>query len=199
MAKGCADGFGALERHPVACGQVSVWGGVVVRKESGGARGRHAPWALIEPPVMLYVMSLRPGLRLSILAGVVCPSQRGWKRGSKKDCTDLAVAATFEERSHPNKPNIVIPHDSVDGIVTRNLELVVKSCLHVSKGLPITLTKQNTTHLQTPPDPSWKKSLSFRYYTVSAHRSAGWTQTAGPGTGAPRAAPARPGPRTAGS
>ena len=32
----------------------------------------NVPWAWIEPPVILCVMSLKPGFWLSILAGIVC-------------------------------------------------------------------------------------------------------------------------------
>jgi hypothetical protein len=82
---------------------------------------------MIEPPVMLWVISLRPGFRLSILAGVV------WNMSvlleqtfSIVDSTCLGVFATLEERSHADEADVVIPHDCVLGVITGKLEDVLK-------------------------------------------------------------------------
>jgi hypothetical protein len=74
---------------------------------------------------MLCVISLRPGFKLSIFAGVVLESQSHLVFDFRI-MTYLGVFATFEERSHTNETDIVVPHDGILGVVPRDFENILK-------------------------------------------------------------------------
>ena len=92
------------------------------------------PCAIIDPPVMLWVMSLSPGFMLSIFAGVVCtlltPLTAGPRDIVKMEGigTYLGILATLKERGHPNEPDIVVPHDRIIRVVSWDLEGVLEYC-----------------------------------------------------------------------
>lgn len=65
-AEGHADFAGAFVGHPVSCEKACVRNGRLWMEGEG------LPCAARAPPVMLCVISLSPGLLLSIFAGVVC-------------------------------------------------------------------------------------------------------------------------------
>jgi hypothetical protein len=69
-------------------------------------------------------MSLSPGFWLSIFAGVVYQGQQGLD--AEIGTTNLAVSTALEEGCHPNEANVVVPHDGVGGVFSRNLEVVVE-------------------------------------------------------------------------
>jgi hypothetical protein len=81
----------------------------------------------MEPPVMLWVISLSPGLSPSIFAGVVLPCQPAFRvRSEDLNSTYLGVFAALKEGSHPDKTNVVVPHDRVDGFFAGKPELVLE-------------------------------------------------------------------------
>lgn len=91
------------------------------------------------PPVILWVMSLSPGLRLNILAGTVCgqdvrfqasffPSGR---LGKCKDGDYLAIFAALEKGRHADEAYVVIPHDGVVGVAARDPEVVFEDLMNL--------------------------------------------------------------------
>ena len=101
---------------------------------------------MIDPPVMLWVMSFRPGFAFNILAGVVykkCVSNRvelcslflhppisPLEDHHNAISTHLRIFTAFEERSHEDKADIVVPHDNVLGVLY--LEDILEDCHRVN-------------------------------------------------------------------
>lgn len=92
---------------------------------------------MIEPPVMLWVISRRPGFKFNILAGWVCIliSIIGFcgnvlhAEGQFEEPSYLGIFAAFEERGHADQADIVVPHDGILVVVTWDLEDVLEHCM----------------------------------------------------------------------
>jgi len=100
----------------------------VVSSDNRGSRGI-VPCAAKAPPVILCVISLRPGFMPNILAGVVFRFVNELSWNALVEVTDLGIFAAFEKRSDPNKSNIVIPHHAVLLFISREVENILKYCI----------------------------------------------------------------------
>ena len=131
---------------------------------------RNEPCALMEPPVMLNVMSRRPGLSPSIFPGVVCSCQLPPGAPSGWNSTCLGILATLEEGSHANKTNVVIPHDCVASLLPWHPEFILKNCRRNVSSSTERLKSECYAHLRNSPSRFSGRNPSCRCCMGSADK-----------------------------
>lgn len=129
----------------------------------------YIPCAAKAPPVMLCVISFRPGFNPSIFAGVVYNQYNRSAPISTKELemelSYLGILATLEERGDANKSNIIIPHNGIVLVITRKPENILKDCVKKRSTRFMFIEKVSALHSNSLPSklslPVFSKKFFF--------------------------------------